>query len=115
MAQQVPLGSVTAGMVLSRDVESADGYRILAKGTVLTDSQIGLLVRWRIDDVFVDPPAPPVDRQAPEPEPVDPVLETARRRLEGSFAGSLVNDWMLTLYAEAAKRLVAPRPWRQLP
>lgn len=100
------------GMVLAADVDDHNGYRILAKGTVLTQKQLELLLTWEVFEVVVEEKKAeePVQEAAKQAE--DEALEAARRRLEKLFEGRLVNEWMEALYREAQKRLPVPRYWK---
>lgn len=108
----IPLDEVEAGMVLARDVENSNGYRILGKDTVITESQIALLEGWGVLDVLIkDGPAPSEEESAPESQGSGGHLEARREKLKKSFEGVLVNEWMNALYAEAENRLDVKRFW----
>ena len=116
--RSIKVSEFEPGFVLAREVEAADGSKLLKMGTVLSQAHLALLKSWRIREVFVEdakapaqvPPAPAAQAAAPS-DGVDPVLAVARERLRKRFEGRLVNPWMQALYDEAEKRLGAPRIW----
>ena len=112
---KVKVSELAAGMVLAVDVDDANGYRILARGTVLTESQIARMAEWKVREVAIEEEVAGEEEveQAESDEQVD--LEKARQRLRDKFAGSLVNPWMQSLYSEAEARLGVPRYWKKRP
>jgi hypothetical protein len=106
------------GFVLAREVEAADGSKLLKMGTVLSHAHLALLKSWKVREIFIeDAKAPAQAAQVSEPpaaapaQPADPVLAVARERLRKRFEGRLVNPWMQALYDEAEKRLGTPKIW----
>jgi hypothetical protein len=101
-------------MCLARDVENAEGYRILARGTALSETQIALLEGWGVIDVLIEDAKAPV--AAPQDAPADPAAPAAASeaavRLKARFEGRLANNWMKALYAEAEKRLGSSPFWK---
>jgi len=121
--KSVKVKGLKAGFVLARDVEDAAGYKLLKEGTVLSDAHVALLRSWKIPEVWVEesvrargePEAPKAGHAAggDEKKREDALLEEGRSRLRRRFEGRLTNPWMKALYAEAEKRLLVPRFWRQ--
>ncbi len=110
---KVNIEDLEAGKVTARSVEDRNGYRILAKGTVLTERQISLLVDWKVLDVWVeDEVAEPEELEAAE-SAEEEALDEARRRLASLFEGRETNTWMETLHKEAETRLTVPRFWEK--
>ncbi len=101
-----------AGMVLAGDVEDHEGYRILARGTVLTAKQLELLSMWRVVEVMVEDEKADQQTQQAAMEAEDELLDAARRRLRALFEGRVVNEWMEALLREAERRLSVPRYWK---
>ena len=102
------------GFVLARDVEDSDGYKLLKMGTVLSNSQISLLVGWKVAEVWVEDAKAPLEVPAksvpgPAAAAAGPVFDAARESLKKRFEGRLVNPWIKALYAEAEKRIGAAR------
>jgi hypothetical protein len=116
--RNVKKGEFEPGLVLSRDVEDAEGYKLLRKGTVLTDAHVALLESWKVLEIWTEEQkaAKPAPEKAKEAEPPrsggNAILEAAKLRLRARFEGSLVNPWMTALCNEAEKRLATPRFWR---
>ncbi|MHC4713476.1 MAG: hypothetical protein ACYTAN_09445 [Planctomycetota bacterium] len=109
---KVKVGELEAGMVLATDVDDRNGYRILARGTVLTDSQIELLTGWRVFEVAVEEEMAGREEVEQAKSDEQHAIEAAKRRLKEQFEGSLVNPWMESLYREAEARLEVPRYWK---
>jgi len=112
-------------MVLGRDVEGRDGYRLLGKGTVLTKAQVALLESWKVAEVWIEEAgdaaaaeevteaeAPAAEEQGEAKSEEDEALEAAKARIEKSFAGARVNAWMEALCEAATERAMKPRFWR---
>jgi hypothetical protein len=121
--KSVKVKGLKVGFILARDVEDAAGYKLLKEGTVLSDAHVALLRSWKIPEVWVEESArarpeaqaPKADHAADEDKKKgeDALLEQERARLMRRFEGRLTNPWMKALYAEAEKRLLVPRFWRQ--
>ena len=110
--RKIEVDEVQAGMILAADVEDSNGYRILSRGTVLTDKQIALLATWRVGEVVVeDAPAEEETLEAALSADEE-ALKAARERLAQRFEGSLTNPWMKALYEAAEARLAVPRYWK---
>ena len=116
--RSVKKGGFEPGLVLARDVEDAEGYKLLRKGTVLTDAHVSLLESWKVLEAWVEDqpaaqPQPEKPKQAvPQKAPANAILDAAKLRLRQRFEGSLVSPWMTALCEEAEKRLATPRFWR---
>jgi hypothetical protein len=110
--RKVKVRELVAGMVLASDVEDANGYRILARGTVLTDSLIGRMSEWRVQEVAVEEEMAAEEEVEQAKSDEQTALEKAARRLKEKFEGALVNPWMESLYREAEKRLGVARYWK---
>ncbi|MCD6404293.1 MAG: hypothetical protein J7M19_00535 [Planctomycetes bacterium] len=110
---KVKIEDLETGKVTARSVEDHNGYRILAKGTVLTERQIALLVDWKVLDVWVeDEVAEPDELEAAE-SAEEEALDKARERLAALFEGRETNAWMEALHEEAEKRLAVGRFWQE--
>ena len=113
--RSAPLKDLKPGMVLARDVENSEGYRILARGTVLSDTKISLLEGWNVIDVLIEdakPPAPAAQGEAVAAAADAARASRAAERLKTMFDGRLANPWMKALCAEAGKRLDLSPFWR---
>ena|GEM_PF-1367274 len=116
--RMVDFEELKPGLVLAKDVEHADGSKLLGRGTILSPAQIALLESWRVKQVWIEdgPVAEEEEADSAETkldeESESPVLAAARKRLRDRFKDRLVNPWMESLYAEADKRLSTPRYWR---
>ncbi len=112
---KVNVKELTAGMVLAADVEDANGYRILGRGTVLTDGLIARMAEWKVREAAVEEEMAAEEEVEQAKSEEQTALEKARRRLKEKFEGSLVNPWMQALHREAEARLAVPRYWRTRP
>lgn len=116
--RSITISEFEPGLVLARDVEAADGSKLLKMGTALSQAHLALLKSWRIREIFVEDAKAPAQAARAAEAPVaassatvDPVLAVAQERLRRRFEGQIVNPWMQALYDEAEKRLGAPRAW----
>ncbi|MDH4028105.1 MAG: hypothetical protein OEU95_04665 [Nitrospirota bacterium] len=50
----ITLENITEGLLTARDIESASGQRLVAKGTVLTRPLINSLKRHNINNVYIE-------------------------------------------------------------
>lgn len=112
MMGKLRVDELEPGMVLAVDVDDHNGYRILAKGTALTQKQLELLSTWQVFEVAVEEKKAEEEVQEAAEQAEDDALEAAKRRLEKLFEGRLVNEWMEALHREAEKRLAVPRYWK---
>jgi len=110
--RKLGLDELEAGMVLAADVEVHDGFRVLARGTVLTERQLDLLSTWNVLEVAVEDEKADKGAHEAAVKAEDEELAAARRRLAELFEGQITNEWMEALYREAEKRLAVPRYWK---
>ena len=116
--RQVDFEDLEPGFVLAKDVERADGSKLLGRGTVLSETQMALLESWKVRQVWIEDAPSPEQEEAESAETKldqendSPLLKAARKRLRDRFEGRLVNPWMEALYAEASERLATSRYWR---
>jgi len=110
--RKLGLDELEAGMVLAVDVEVHDGFRVLARGTVLTEKQLDLLSTWNVLEVAVEDEKADKGAHEAAVKAEDEALAAARRRLAKLFEGQITNEWMEALHGEAEKRLAVPRYWQ---
>lgn len=118
--RKVAIDDLEPGMILSRDVDTQNGSRILVKGALLSETAIALLAKRRVLDVWVEdksavPDEAPSEEDSVDEEEAREALEAAIARLERRFEGRLVNPWMRALCEGAKERLAVPRFWREAP
>lgn len=110
--RKVDVEDLEAGMLLATDVDDHNGYRILAKGTVLTRKQIALLTTWHVLEAMVEDEVARQEELGAALSAEDEAIEAARKRLSSRFEGRLENIWMKALHEGAEKRLAVPRFWK---